>query len=175
MVNSLTLLLLTFPVEGILIQQLGSDVFSKRESAQRALTAILQDTDGCRNYSVLLAVKKARDSEDKEVNLRAKSIYGTCYRKYFREYPYLCVFFEREGDEPLVKETADKLKRICAEAFGHSLVGVRWGRAPSKLFYVYRMPKDLDSVKLQRLKANKKVIRVVPQDNDDPEMKLLSK
>src|SRR5262245_24944225 len=96
--SSLAILLFAVPFEEMLILQLGDDDFQKREVATSYLSKVLQDTDGCRNYSLLLAVKKASEDKDRnlELRMRARRLYQDNYTRYFREYPYLLVYFNKD-------------------------------------------------------------------------------
>jgi hypothetical protein len=83
------------------IRQLGDDDFAKREAATQFLGKVLRDTDGYRNYTAMLAVKKARESKDAETKARADSLYRANKSKYVGEHSYLAVVLRIDGMEYL--------------------------------------------------------------------------
>src|SRR5215469_17729673 len=121
--TAFTILLCTMPFENVLVHYLGDDDFAKREAATSLLQDALRDTDGCRNYSLLLAVKKASADKDKslELRIRARRLYQDNYTRYFREYPYLLVYFNK--DELGVVRDKDFAARIGVIMRGYKPTG----------------------------------------------------
>src|SRR5262249_4356858 len=114
-----------------------------------------------RNYSLLLAVKKASEDKDRnlELRMRARRLYQDNYTRYFREYPYLLVYFNK--DELGLVRDKDFAGRISVIMRGYQPtarkgVSVRYG-----LMNVSAMPEDFNSVKLNRLKMRKEVAGIV--------------
>jgi hypothetical protein len=68
-------------IEDAMIRQLGDDDFSKRETATRFLERMLRDTDGLRNYDVLLAVKKSDELQRFRDRLASKAAIRTEQRE----------------------------------------------------------------------------------------------
>jgi hypothetical protein len=159
--SSIAILLFAVPFEEILILQLGHDDFQKRQVATSYLNNVLQDTDGCRNYSILLAVKKASEDKDKnpELRIRARRLYQDNYTRYFREYPYLLVYFNK--DELGVVRDKEFAARIGVIMHGYRPTGRKGISVRYGLMNVYAMPEDFNSDKLNRLKMRKEVAGIV--------------
>jgi hypothetical protein len=105
------------------IRQLGDDDFSKRESATRFLSRVLADTDGFWNYSILLAVKKARENKSAEIKKRAKKLYDGAYRNYFREYreyPFVCIAIRVNPPSWQNRTPPEKIEEILGDMLKHS-------------------------------------------------------
>lgn len=146
-----------------MIRQLGDDDFAKREAATRFLAKVLQDTDGCRNYSVLQAVKKARADKNPERTIRAKRLYLDYGSNYYREYAYLFLTLN-PLDIPGAanKGLSDESWRAILK-FSSGYVVKHWaGRSEGPTDVIYVTPKDFNSVKLNQLKAKKGVLDVLP-------------
>jgi hypothetical protein len=165
--SSLAILLFAVPFEEILILQLGDDDFQKREVATSYLSKALQDTDGCRNHSILLAVKKASEDKDKnlELRMRARRLYQDNYTRYFREYPYLLVYFNK-GELGVVRDK-DFTARIGVIMRGYKPTGRKGISVRYGLMNVYAMPEDFNSEKLNRLKMRREVGGIVAFFNQD--------
>jgi|SRR5579884_905553 len=145
------------------IRQLGDDYFGKREAATRFLSKVLQDTDGCRNYSILLKVKKASECKDAEIRIRAQRLYETFRKQYFGEHRFFCIFTTELDKAGMTSKAYEKAIKITEGA-----VFIRWGRQKGGQFAVLcATPKKFNSLHLARIKAHKEVILIVPAENDE--------
>lgn len=146
-----------------MVRQLGDDDFAKREAATRFLAKVLQDTDGCRNYSVLLAVKKARADKNPERAIRAKRLYVDNGSNYYREYAYLHIELNPLDIPGAANKGLSDESRQAILKFTKGYETKNWGgRSEGPTSVICVTPKDFNSVKLNQLKAKKGVLYVLP-------------
>ncbi len=150
-------------IEDAMIRQLGDDDFAKREAATRFLAKVLQDTDGCRNYSLLLAVKKARVDKNPEISMRAKRLYLENSSNYYREYLYLYITLNPLDIPDMANKGLTKESRQAVRNFTRGYEVKNWGgRNEGPTCVICVTPKDFNSDKLNQLKAKKGVVDVLP-------------
>lgn len=153
-----------------MIRQLGDDDFQKREAATWFLNKVLQDTDGVRNYSVLIKVKKMRESMDAEIRKRAQRLYENTWSNYFREYPYICIVLEKSKNltGTTVREAKDKFKKLFDELRIKGYPGPtdRPSGIRPTCFWIICRSDSFDSALLARLKSNTSVIGFIPTFNE---------
>jgi hypothetical protein len=122
-------------IEDAMIRQLGDDDFAKREAATRNINRALRDTDGCRNYSLLLKVKRARGHKSTDVKARAEKLYNDNKSRYPLEHLYFAAVFSIAA-----KTGVSRSKVIEKEAGVHSDIKAHNGGSET-LFIPFRSSK----------------------------------
>jgi hypothetical protein len=146
-----------------LVQQLGNPNWHVRQDAYFKLEKTLKDTNGSKNYDVLLAVKRGRQSSDLEISKRSQLLYNNYKGLYFWEAGWFWVFL----DSKTADWSGHKLSVVVKlEKFGCRVVSIK-GAYPNTIQLSCQMPVGLDREVIERIKLMKSVIDILPTIDPD--------